>query len=152
MPAAKVVYVDNDPVAVSHVRVLLTVGDEAAAVDADLAAPAAMTGHPAFRGIIDLAGPVCRIFGLVLNLFPARQARDIVSGYADLAAPAACSRSHVSGSTTPACGMSSPARSPSPTSTTTTGKRSPSSLPGSSSSTRDSWWPGPGGAGCPTRT
>jgi len=70
IPAARVVYVDNDPVAVSHVKVLLAAGDETTAVDADLADPAAVTGHPAFCGIIDLAEPVCLVFGLVLNLFP----------------------------------------------------------------------------------
>jgi S-adenosyl methyltransferase len=89
-PAAKVVYVDNDPGAVSHVRVLLTAGDETDAVDADLADPAAVTRHPAFRGVIDPAGPVCLVFGLVLNLFPAEKAREVIAGYADLVAPGSC--------------------------------------------------------------
>jgi hypothetical protein len=86
IPAAKVVYVDADPVVVAHVKVLLA-EDADATVDADLADPATVTGHPAFRGVIDLAAPVCLVFGLVLNLFPARKAREIVSGYARLAAP-----------------------------------------------------------------
>jgi hypothetical protein len=87
IPAAKVVYVDRDPVAIAHVRVRLATGDSTAAVDADLADPDAVTAHPAFRGVIDLAGPVCLVFGLVLNLFPAEKAREVIAGYADLVAP-----------------------------------------------------------------
>jgi hypothetical protein len=90
IPAAKVVYVDRDPVAVAHVRVRLATGGSTAAMDADLADPDAVTRHPAFRGVIDLARPVCLVFGLVLNLFPADKAREVIAGYADLAAPGSC--------------------------------------------------------------
>jgi hypothetical protein len=81
IPAAKVVYVNRDPVAVAHVRVRLAPGD--GAMDVDPADPPAVTGHPAFRGVVDLAEPVCLVFGLLLNLFPAQKAREVLAGYAD---------------------------------------------------------------------
>jgi hypothetical protein len=62
IPAAKVVYVDKDPVAVSHVKVLLA-EDQDDVMEADLADPAAVTGHPAFRGVIDPSDPVCLVLG-----------------------------------------------------------------------------------------
>lgn len=57
--------------------------DGVASVDQDLADPAAVLADPAFREVVDPAEPVCVIFGLV----PARQAREVVAGYADLLAP-----------------------------------------------------------------
>ena len=42
---------------------------------------------PAVLTVIDLAEPVCLIFGPVLDLMPARQAREVVAGYAALVAP-----------------------------------------------------------------
>ena len=83
----RLVYVDNDPVVTAHVRALLVTGDGDAAVAADLADPASVLADPAWRGLIDMAEPVCLIFGLVLSLMPARQAREVVAAYADRAAP-----------------------------------------------------------------
>jgi len=51
-----------------------------------VADPAAVLADPAFREVVDPAEPVCVIFG-VLGLMPARQAREVVAGYADLLAP-----------------------------------------------------------------
>lgn len=67
----------------------LLAGDDngVASVDQDLADPAAVLADPAFREVVDPAEPVCVIFGLVLGLMPARQAREVVAGYADLLAP-----------------------------------------------------------------
>ena len=85
IPSVKVIYVDNDPAVVSHVRVRMVTDDDVIA--ADLADPAAATGHPAFRGVIDIARPVCTIFGLVPGLMPPGQARQVITGYAGLVAP-----------------------------------------------------------------
>jgi hypothetical protein len=57
---------------------------------ADLAGPAAVLARPGVRAVIDPAEPVCVILGLVLSLMPARQAREVVAGYADLVAPGSC--------------------------------------------------------------
>jgi hypothetical protein len=42
------------------------------------------------RAVINPDEPVCVILGLVLSLFPARRAREVVAGYADLIAPGSC--------------------------------------------------------------
>jgi S-adenosyl methyltransferase len=86
-PRRGLVYIDNDPVVTSHVRAMLVTGDGDGVVDANLADPAAVLADPAWRAVIDLAEPVCLVFGLVLGLMPARQAREVVAGYADLVAP-----------------------------------------------------------------
>jgi hypothetical protein len=52
-------------------------------VGADVADPASVLADPAWLGLIDMAEPVCLIFGLVLSLMPARQAREVVAAYAD---------------------------------------------------------------------
>ena len=87
IPSARCANVDNDPLTVAHAQALLARDDGLAVVDADLVDPAAVTGNPEFRGVIDLAEPVCVILSPVLNLFPAGKAREIIAGYADLAAP-----------------------------------------------------------------
>ena len=87
IPSARVAYVDSDPIVTAHVRAQLAAGDETAAVEADLADPAAVLAQPALRAVIDLNEPVCLIFGQVLSLMPARQVREIVAAYADLVAP-----------------------------------------------------------------
>ncbi len=66
---------------------LLAGDDGVASVDQDLADPAPVLADPAFREVVDPAEPVCVVFGLVLGLMPARQAREVVAGYADLPAP-----------------------------------------------------------------
>jgi S-adenosyl methyltransferase len=49
LPAARVAYVDIDPVVLTHAVALLATGDGVAAVDADLCDPAAVWGHPPAR-------------------------------------------------------------------------------------------------------
>jgi hypothetical protein len=87
-PAARVAYADRDPVAAVHGRVLA--GDGVAYAEADIAGPAAVLARPDVRAVIDPAEPVCVILGLVPNLFPAQKARQVVAGYAALAAPGSC--------------------------------------------------------------
>jgi O-methyltransferase involved in polyketide biosynthesis len=87
VPSVRLVYVDHDPVVTAHVRALLVTGDGDASVAADLTDPASVLADPAWLGLIDMAEPVCFIFGPVLNLMPARQAREVVAAYADRAAP-----------------------------------------------------------------
>ena len=89
IPGARIAYVDNDPVVTVHVRAPLASGG-IASVNADLTDPAAVLACPDVRAVIDLAEPVCIVLGLVLGLMPARQAREVVAGYADLAAPGSC--------------------------------------------------------------
>ena len=46
-----------------------------------------MLADPALLEVIDLAEPVALIFGLVLNLLSAQQAREVIAGYSGLVAP-----------------------------------------------------------------
>lgn len=90
IPDARIAYIDHDPVVTMHARALLADDEGTAAVEANLTDPASVLADPAFLAVIDMAEPVCLVFGLVLSLMPARQAREVVAAYADLAAPGSC--------------------------------------------------------------
>src|SRR6201996_2609177 len=63
-PAARVVYVDNDPLVLAHARALLTSAPEGrtAYIQADLRDPAAILDNPVTREVLDFGQPI----GLVL--------------------------------------------------------------------------------------
>jgi hypothetical protein len=66
---ARVVYVDNDPIVMSHARALLH-GDSrgrTAYIEADLRDPESILGHPALRETLDLTRPVGLLFVAVLH-------------------------------------------------------------------------------------
>jgi len=54
-PAARVVYVDNDPVVLAHAKALLADNPATVAADGDLRDPGGIIGHPLVRG--HLTGP-----------------------------------------------------------------------------------------------
>ena len=85
--AARVAYVDLDPVVLSHVRALLATGDGVTAVGADLRDPEAVLGHPDLLAVVDPARPVCVILGAVLHFMDADAARAVTAGYTSLMAP-----------------------------------------------------------------
>ncbi len=72
-PAARVVYVDNDPVAVRYSRTILTEDGvtDVAAIEADLRDPTAILAHPRARRLLDLSRPVALILAAVLHFIPA---------------------------------------------------------------------------------
>jgi hypothetical protein len=80
-PLARVVYVDNDPVVVSHARALLATGEGLAVTPADLRDPAAVLADPVVRDVIDPAQPVCVILAAVVHFLPAAQATEIAAGF-----------------------------------------------------------------------
>jgi SAM-dependent methyltransferase len=90
LPAARVAYVDTDPVVLSHARALLAQDDGVTAVNADLRDPDAVLADPELRGVIDPAGPVCVILAAVLHFLDAGTARTVTAGYARLMAPGSC--------------------------------------------------------------
>jgi len=90
IPAARVVYVDSDPMACSHTAALLATDDGVQAVLADLRDSAAVLGHQAVKAVIDPAELVCVILAAVLNLMSTSRAREVVAGYAGLVAPGSC--------------------------------------------------------------
>ena len=57
-PGARVVYVDNDPVAVAHAKAMLAGTDRAAVVQADLREPERLLAHEVVRDMFDLGQPV----------------------------------------------------------------------------------------------
>jgi len=90
LPAARIAYVDIDPVVLSHARALLATDDGVTAVDADLRDPAAVLGHQDLRAVIDPARPVCVILGAVLHFLDPDAARAVTARYVSLLAPDSC--------------------------------------------------------------
>lgn len=71
-PAARVVYVDNDPIVLTHARALLTGTAEGrtAYVDADLRDPQAILDSPQVRDTIDMSRPVLLSVIAILQFIP----------------------------------------------------------------------------------
>jgi hypothetical protein len=83
---ARVAYVDNDKVAVSHLTALLANGRSGVTViDSDLR-EAGVVLERASAGI-DLAAPACVIMGSLLHFFPRDTAADLVRRYTSALAP-----------------------------------------------------------------
>ena len=84
--AARVAYVDHDPVVLTHLRALAAkdnpgvtvVGTDVRETDATLGAIAAG---------IDMAAPVCLLMGFLLHFLAPGAARDLVAGYVAALAP-----------------------------------------------------------------
>jgi S-adenosyl methyltransferase len=89
-PSARVAYVDDDPLVLARSRVFRASDRGVAVIAADLTDPNSVLADLGLRAIIDLAQPVCFIFGLALSLVPATAARDVVAGYLRQAAPGSC--------------------------------------------------------------
>ncbi len=69
-PGARIVYVDNDPVAVLHSRAILASNARATAIQADLRQPRQILEHPGLRDMLDLSRPVALLLVAVLHFLP----------------------------------------------------------------------------------
>jgi hypothetical protein len=69
-PGARVVYVDNDPVVISHGHALLTADDRTAIAQADMRDPASVLDDPQVGKLIDFTLPVAVLFVAVLHFVP----------------------------------------------------------------------------------
>jgi hypothetical protein len=69
-PDARVVYVDNDPVAVEHARAILAGNDLTAVVQADLRDPDSVLADPTVRSRLDLSRPTAVLMVAVLHFIP----------------------------------------------------------------------------------
>jgi SAM-dependent methyltransferase len=69
-PGARVVYVDNDEVAVAHSRLMLEDNPDAAVVQADLREPEKILADPATQLLIDFSQPVAVLMIAVLHFIP----------------------------------------------------------------------------------
>jgi SAM-dependent methyltransferase len=73
-PDARVVYVDNEEVAVLHSRAILARNTNAIAIQADLRHPAEILGNPQLSDLLDLSQPVALLLVAVLHFFPDSEA------------------------------------------------------------------------------
>ncbi|MDP9865962.1 MULTISPECIES: SAM-dependent methyltransferase [Streptosporangium] len=69
-PAARVVYVDNDPIVSVHNDALLATDDRVVSIRADLRDTDDIIAHPELGRLIDFAEPVGVLFVAVLQFFP----------------------------------------------------------------------------------
>ena len=69
-PAARIVYVDRDPLVIAHASGLLADHATVRVVRADLRDPDGLLGHPDVRALIDFAGPVALMMTAVLHFVP----------------------------------------------------------------------------------
>jgi O-methyltransferase involved in polyketide biosynthesis len=89
LPDARVAYVDNDPIVISHLDALLVHGNQGViAVDHDVRDVPGVIARVAAD--IDLDAPACLIMGALLHFFDVPSARDLVAGYAEALAPGSC--------------------------------------------------------------
>jgi hypothetical protein len=105
-PAARVVYVDNDPIVLAHARALMvgSAPGRTAYVHADLREPEAILAHPALAQTLDLGRPVGLMLVSILMLLPdAEDPRALVGTLRDALPAGSCLViSHVTGDFAPA--------------------------------------------------
>ncbi|GAB3557937.1 hypothetical protein J2S53_002220 [Actinopolyspora lacussalsi] len=81
-PDSRVVYVDNEPVAVSHSELLLEGTNKATILRGDLTDPVEVLNSPVTRGMLDLNRPVAVLLLCVLQYFPdTDRLRETVASY-----------------------------------------------------------------------
>ena len=87
-PDAHVVYVDLEPIAVTHSNTILAGNDNATAIHADLRRPAEVLEHPDTKAMLDLERPIALIAAGVLQyIADADDPAGIVAGYVARLAP-----------------------------------------------------------------
>ncbi|MEW9548211.1 SAM-dependent methyltransferase [Nonomuraea sp. NPDC050783] len=89
-PESRVVYVDNDPIVMTHARALLTSTEEGrtAYLEADVRDPRAVLEHPEVGEIIDFTRPVALMMVAILMHIPdADDPERLVRTYADALPP-----------------------------------------------------------------
>lgn len=101
-PAARVAYVDNDPMVLAHSRALKT-GPGTAVIQADMRNPDAILGHPETLRLIDTAQPLAVLFAAVLHFIGDHDGpHQIVKAFLDAATTGSyLVVSHVTGDTRP---------------------------------------------------
>ena len=79
-PAARVAYVDDDPVVLSHARALLSTDAHIAVVDADMH-DRGLSRHPEIEALVDFERPVGVLFVAVLHFSPGTEPARIVRAF-----------------------------------------------------------------------
>jgi hypothetical protein len=84
----RVVYVDNDPIVVTHARALLADGDQASAVHADLREPGKLLAAPGVCDVLDFDEPLAVLLVAVLHFIRDSEDPDGIVGRLKEAMPA----------------------------------------------------------------
>jgi hypothetical protein len=85
-PEARVVYVDIDPVAVTHSQAILADNPRATTIMADFRDPRALLAHPELRTFLDLSQPVAVLLVSVLHFLPGEPA-ELIAHFRDAIVP-----------------------------------------------------------------
>ena len=84
-PSAHVVYVDNDPMVVSHARALLASGGQVGVAFGDLRDPASVLHHPVVLDLLDLTRPMAVLCTSTLHFIgDEAEPHKIIAEYRDL--------------------------------------------------------------------
>jgi SAM-dependent methyltransferase len=87
-PAARVAYVDNDPIVLAHGRALLAGDSSTVVVTADLLEPDEVMTAPEVTGLLDLSRPTGLILNAVIHhVLDAEKPYDVVARYKELLPP-----------------------------------------------------------------
>ncbi|QWF85356.1 SAM-dependent methyltransferase [Amycolatopsis sp. CA-230715] len=87
-PSARVVYVDNEPVAIAHSEIVLEGNENAIMVDADGEQPFEVLDHPGTRAMLDFSQPIMVILAAFIHFIPPeRNPARLISTYRDALAP-----------------------------------------------------------------
>ncbi|HWC78595.1 MAG TPA: SAM-dependent methyltransferase [Pseudonocardiaceae bacterium] len=87
-PASRVIYVDNEPVAVAHSQLILEGNERADIVAADIRDPDAVLRNPVTRRILDFDRPIVVIMCTILHfVLDQDNPQDIVKRYRDASVP-----------------------------------------------------------------
>jgi len=86
-PEARVAYVDNDPIVISHASSLLAKSRGVIAVPGDLRDPGRILADARLTELVDLSQPACVILSAVLHFLGAGAARDVAGAFARALVP-----------------------------------------------------------------
>jgi len=87
-PQARVVYVDNEPIAVAHSEIVLQDNANAEMVQADAEIPAGVLEHPTTARLLDFTEPVMLIMAAFIHFVPdSRDPAGLIAAYRDALAP-----------------------------------------------------------------
>jgi len=103
-PESRVVYVDNEPVAVAHSRQVLRDNERASAIRADLTDPRAVLSHPETTRLLDFDRPIGLLIVSVLHFVPeSKDPGALLAHYREALAPGSfLAMSHLSADHRPA--------------------------------------------------
>jgi hypothetical protein len=78
-PDARVAYVDNDPMVITHTAALLARPGRVAAVPGDVCRPRDILAHGGLTALIDLSEPFCLILGVILDFVRPAEAEKVMA-------------------------------------------------------------------------